>query len=197
MLVLASKCCYHKNILCLQPISSRQLFDYHYSNSTTIKPLYLYSVWVHYTTPVIFDPGASFTISGTILSSISASVILTSYLQQDEPYKANIPYRSTVTNRIFATTVGTIDSLRKLVSLNNSIHSIFDNGLLLLVPVTTGGNPIPIPSGVCNRAVLPSGRGQRRKTFHRPGLPFCRPGGQVRIMLQDRMLEFFDCCSPY
>lgn len=50
------------------------------------------------------------------------------------------------TNLTFAGLASTIDSLWNLVSLDKSLHSLYDNGHLVLVPVTTQGDPIPISS---------------------------------------------------
>lgn len=50
------------------------------------------------------------------------------------------------TDHIFDVTATNLDTLWNVVSLHNSIHSMYDNGRLVLVPMTLEGKPIPIHS---------------------------------------------------
>ena len=50
------------------------------------------------------------------------------------------------TNHVFDVTVANLETLWNVVSLHNSIHSLYDSGHLVLVPMTMAGHLIPINS---------------------------------------------------
>ena len=58
------------------------------------------------------------------------------------------------TNQIFSSVARSIDSLWNLVSLDKSLHALYDSGHLVLVPVTTGGDPIPMSSSYSGTYLL-------------------------------------------
>ena len=53
-------------------------------------------------------------------------------------------YGSEVIDRVFAGLLGRVDSLENLITLDNSIHAMFNSGSLILTPETAMMDPIPV-----------------------------------------------------